>query len=234
MSFTTNTKGRLANQIFRNLCVSDIAEKNNLYVNYSSYKRITNLGFRLFSGIEKYNNTIVLNDDNFFEMKSKINLINSNIDANENYFQTKEISNYLYKKVQDMKETIMSYNHYSYNNNDCFIHVRLGDVPNKNPGFEYYSKVIKMLKYDKLYIASDSPRHPIVQNLLNSYNGIFVNLDEVNTIKFGSSKRHIILSGGSYSAIIGYLAFFSTIYYPDDKYMFNGDIFSIPGWNKIL
>jgi len=40
---------------------------------------------------------------------------------------------------------------------------------------------------------------------------------------------------GSFSAIIGYLSFFSQIYYPEFKEnkIWCGDIFSIPNWNKI-
>ena len=37
MSTTTSSNGRLGNQIIRNLAVSIIAEKHNLYVNYCNY-----------------------------------------------------------------------------------------------------------------------------------------------------------------------------------------------------
>ena len=43
MSTTTSLNGRLGNQIIRNLAVSIIAEKHNLYVNYCNYDLITKI-----------------------------------------------------------------------------------------------------------------------------------------------------------------------------------------------
>ena len=63
--------------------------------------------------------------------------------------------------------------------------------------------------------------------------------DEVITIHFASTCKHILLSHGSFSAIIGYLSFFSTVYYPTYKHngvidkpnkIWYGDVFSIKNW----
>jgi hypothetical protein len=57
-------------------------------------------------------------------------------------------------------------------------------------------------------------------------------LDEISTFQFASTCKHIILSHGSFSAMIGYLSFFSTVHYPKyeaDKIWY-GDMFSIEGW----
>ena len=48
MTETSDYVGRLGNQIIRNLAVSLIAEKHNLYVKYSSYDLINSLGIELF------------------------------------------------------------------------------------------------------------------------------------------------------------------------------------------
>ena len=40
-------------------------------------------------------------------------------------------------------------------------------------------------------------------------------MDPVKTIQFGSTCKHIVLSHGSFSAMIGYLGFFSQVYYPN-------------------
>ena len=49
MSKTTEDGGRLCNQIVRNLALSILAEKYDLYVAYSSYDNINNkLGIELF------------------------------------------------------------------------------------------------------------------------------------------------------------------------------------------
>jgi hypothetical protein len=62
-----------------------------------------------------------------------------------------------------------------------------------------------------------------------------LNCDEINTIHFGSTCKHIILSHGSFSAMIGYFSFFSNIYYPDysisDRWC--GDMFDVPGFQKV-
>jgi hypothetical protein len=43
----------------------------------------------------------------------------------------------------------------------------------------------------------------------------------------------VILSYGTYSSIIGYLSFYSDVYYQDICRWDTNDTFSIPGWNKV-
>jgi hypothetical protein len=239
MSKTIYTNGRLCNQIIRNLAVSLIAKKQNLYVDYSNYNLIKELGIDLFIGKNKFNNTISVNDDNFFNtLELPENSLESNIDANGSYFQTKEITNFLYSYLQINKESIINANQFNseYNNNDCFIHIRLGDVADKNPGLNYYLKALSKIQFDNLFIASDDVNHQIIKDILVKYPLAQIKkLDEKNTIQFASTKKYVILSHGSFSAVIGYLSFFSLIYYP--KYekckIWYGDMFSIPGWNCI-
>ena len=42
MSITTEYNGRLCNQVIRNLALSILAEKYDLYVEYSNYNNINN------------------------------------------------------------------------------------------------------------------------------------------------------------------------------------------------
>jgi len=58
---------------------------------------------------------------------------------------------------------------------------------------------------------------------------------EYDTIQFGCTCKYIILSHGTFSAMIGLLAYHSDVYYPDYNYSirWHGDIFSIPSWKKI-
>ena len=233
--------GRLCNQIIRNLCVSMIAEKNNLKVSYSSIYLINQLGIKLFSGDITYEfcNRLQLTDDNFFEILTGDH-IKTNLFASHHFFQTKEISRYLYNYLQEKcKEDIIAHNPHKErynNNNDCFVHIRLTDVADKNPGINYYLSVLSDISFGSLYIASDDFDHPIIEQIMNEYpNSIKVFLDEVETIQFGSTNKHIILSHGSYSAMIGYLSFDSNVYFslwhPGD--LWHGDLFSIPGWNHV-
>ena len=61
-----------------------------------------------------------------------------------------------------------------------------------------------------------------------------IQCDELKTIQFASTCKNIILSHGSFSAVIGYLSFFSTVYYPEYELnkIWYGDMFSIKNWIK--
>ena len=237
---TTTMHGRLGNQIIRNLSVSLIAEKHNLFVSYCNFELIKELGIDLFVGKNIYNNTIVLSEENYLSILNNDSL-NSNVDPNSSFFQTKEITNLLYEYLQHdkIKSNIMNKNPFNdrYNkNNDLFIHIRLTDVAHFNPGIQYYLKTISTIEFDKLYISTDDKNHDIIRNIFEMYpNTILVEFNEINTFQFASTCKNIILSHGSFSAIIGYLSFFSNIYYPEyenDKIWY-GDMFTINGWNKI-
>jgi hypothetical protein len=240
MSFTTNNNGRLGNQIIRNLALSLIAKKYNLKVNYSNNTLITELGIPLYSGTNQYLNTIHLTDENYF------NILNSdkleyNLNPNNNYFQTKEIIQLLYNYLHnyEIKKNIIDKNVFNVrynNNNDLFIHVRLGDVSHYNPGIHYYLNTIgKISSYDTMYIATDDINHGIIHTIINHYpNSKLIHNNEIDTIQFASTCKHVILSHGSFSAVIGYLSFNSTIYYPEyeSNKIWYGDMFSIENWNK--
>jgi hypothetical protein len=236
----TKKVGRLGNQIIRNLAVNILAKKHDLLIFYCNKELIESLGLNLFSGENSYNNTIVLNDDNYFSILS-MHEFKSNINPNVYaYFQTKEITNMIYNyiKTPPIKKTIIEKNPFKYrynSNNDLFIHIRLSDASKYNAGLEYYIKSINNITFNKLYVSSDDVNHSIIKNLIKIYPSlILVKYKEVKTIQFASTCKHIILSHGSFSAIIGYLGFFSHIYYPEyEKLVWCGDMFSIPGWNKI-
>jgi len=79
--------------------------------------------------------------------------------------------------------------------------------------------LIKIIQFDQLYIASDSFDHKIIHQIKEEYPGaLFVVYNPHRTIQFGSTCKIILLSHGTFSAMIGYLAFYSkNIYYPDIK-----------------
>jgi hypothetical protein len=246
MTSTTYNNGRLGNQIIRNLAVSLIAKKHNLKINYCNHDLINKLGINLFSGSNIYTNMYNLNDDNYFSIYNYNNL-NYNLNPNNAYFQTKEITNFIYNYLHtdSVKSNIIDKNPFKMrynNNNDLFIHIRLADVKDKNPGINYYVNTIKQVifdkydKYDKMYISTDERNHNIITTLLQLYpNAIMINYDEIGTFQFASTCKNIILSHGSFSAIIGYLSFFSNIYYPEYEYdkIWYGDMFSIKKFIKM-
>lgn len=243
-SILENGGGRLANHIFRNVAVSMIAEKHDLKVEYSYKSSFHRIGIPLYSGIKNHEHTLVLDDENYFKIYNCICLLD-NLDANTAFFQTKVISNliYDYLNTDRIKNSIIKKNlfHYRYdNNNDLYVHIRLTDVEQYNPGINYYIDMIKKIKFDKLFLSTDDTNHAIIKAIMELYPDCMLILhDEVITIQFASTCKHILLSHGSFSAIIGYLSFFSTVYYPTYKHngvidkqngIWYGDMFSIKNW----
>lgn len=237
---STGPNGRLGNQIIRNLAVSLLAKKHNLKVNYYNKDLINKIGIELFSGSNTYTSIQNLTDDNYFNIFNCDNL-NYNINPNNNFFQTKEITIFLYNYLHtdEIKNNIIKNNPYKdlYNkNNDLFIHILLTDVEKFNPGITYYINAIKNINFDNLYISSDDINNNMIIKILDLYpKAKLINFNEINLFQFASTCKHIILSHGSFSAVIGYLSFFSNIYYPEYEIhkMWYGDMFSINKWNKL-
>jgi len=51
---------------------------------------------------------------------------------------------------------------------------------------------------------------------------------------FGSTCQHIVLSGGTFSWLIGFLGFFSDVYFPSNREkVWYGDIFVFPRWKGV-
>jgi len=239
MTSTIGTEGRLGNQIIRNLAVSLIAKKHNIAVDYYNNELIHTLGITLFSGSYVYENIKDLTDTNYFDIYNS-DTINYNLIPHQ-FYQTKEITNFLYDYLHtdEVKSNIIEKNPFKErynNNNDLYIHIRLTDASQFNPGIVYYVNAIKNIQFDNLYISTDENSHPMITKLLQLYPLVqIIEYDEIATFQFASTCKHIILSHGSFSAIIGYLAYFSTIYYPEyeENKIWHGDMFSITGWIKL-
>lgn len=214
--------------------------KHNLKAVYFNSAKISMLGIDFFSGSRYFNETKEIHDSDFFPIM-QAETIDYNLNPNGDYFQTKEITRFLHSYLHSdkIKTKIMQKNQFNARygaNNDLFIHIRLGDVADKNPGIQYYLNAIQMVKYDNLYISTDTPWHDIVKKIFSIYpQAKLVQTDEITTIQIASTCKNVILSHGSFSAVIGYLSFFSTIYYPKyepDKIWY-GDMFSIDSWIRV-
>jgi hypothetical protein len=244
LSYYNNTNihnGRLGNLFFINLAMHFISLKLNLKCEYKYYEKFAKLGIYLHKGKREYSSNILLTDDNFIDIIKDNDLNKSNIIINnENWFQTKFFVKYLntYFHLPYNKFKIINNNLYKKrydNNNDLFIHVRLGDIEDRIDNImNYYELVISKLNYITGYISSDNINHEICKYLINKYHFIVINEDEIETIMFASTCNNIILSGGTYSWLIGFFAFFSkNIYYPNLTKCWYGDIFQFPYWNSI-
>jgi hypothetical protein len=242
----------LCNNIFRNVLCSILAERHDLFIEYNFEQGkvmdkmldiFYQLGIHLFFGKNKYNKQIVLQENDYMNLYN----FNGNIDFNividaGMYYQNSSTSMILYNYFNEEKNknNIINANKFRdryNNNNDLFIHIRLGDITNNFSVCPiYFEKIIESTLCDNIFIASDSPTHDICVNLCSKYpNCSIVYYNEVESIHFGSTCKHVALSTGTFSCIIGYFSFFSNVSYPeqDKNKMWHGDIFVIPTWKKI-
>jgi hypothetical protein len=226
---------------FINMACHFLSSKYNLNFEYKYYHLFKKLGIILFIGNQKYNDNLLLTDDNFYELitepsEGKNVVLNYDLTChNKNFcFYLKK-----YFKIEQIRNKIIQSNIFNIrynNNNDVFIHVRLGDIRllRKHNLFDYYSETLKKISYEKIYISSDEIDNSICQQLIHKYNMTIINKDEVETIMFASTCKYLILSGGSFSWLIGFMGFFSKeIYYPCNKNTWYGDIFVFNKWNGV-
>jgi hypothetical protein len=239
---TVGTPGRFGNHFFRNLLCHFLAIKNNIKFTYSYLNEFSELGIDLYKdGINNYSESIDINEDNFFYFIEKAEPFYKNIrfdDLIYIYAQTKEFSLYIKKFIytNEQKQKIINKNLFKErynNNNDVFLHIRMGDVVHHNPGFNYYDSVLSKLTFETGYISSDLLEHPMCIFLINKYKLKSVSENEVNTIMYASTCKHIILSNGTFSWLIGIFGFYSDVYYPKMKTCWHGDIFVFSDWNEI-
>ena len=245
-SFINNTndhRARLGNLFFLNMCLHMFSLKYDLKCSYKYEKEFNELGINFNKGNKIYKKNILLTDYNFENvLESDISprniIINNNVWFHTNRF-CKMMNDHFernnkFKKIWNKNIYKFNYN----NNNDLFIHVRLGDVSEKTCDLEnYYSKTIESMKFNKGFIASDNINNKLCERLIKKYNLTIIDKNEVETIMFGSTCKNIILSGGTFSWLIGFSALSnSKIYYPelDIKNRWYGDIFSFSNWNKII
>ena len=235
-------RGRLGNLFLVNMALHFISKKNNIYAEYQQSDKFKQIGIELFSGTDTYEpeNTIPLSDDNFFGLIIG-DAINKNISiVNNVWCQTSEFVLFLrtYFDEEQQKNSIINHNKYKErydNNDDVFIHVRLGDISDKKwcQTFDYYDKILDKMSFENGYISSDSIDNIICKTLIIKYNLKIIDYNEVETIMFASTCKHIVLSSGTFSWLIGFLAYYSDIYYPKIIHQWHGDIFVFKNWKEV-
>ena len=239
MNNTINSSGRFGNHFFRNLACHFLSLNNDIKFKYSYLNEFNELGINLYTnGVNTYNEYININDDNFFHYIKNNIKFNKNINLEEMYAQTEEFAFYIKQYIyqEEQKNKILNHNIFNNrynNNNDVFLHVRLGDVVHHNPGFVYYDSILSNLQFESGYISSDLLEHPMCIALINKYKLKPITYTEVKTIMFGSTCKNIILSNGTFSWILGLLGFYSNIYYPKIKNNWHGNIFVFNEWKQV-
>jgi hypothetical protein len=234
-------QGRLGNLFFINMYLSCMSIKYNLKCYYKKYKIFNTLGIYFNKGEKTYYKNCLITEENSLNILKSKSLEPCNLIINQVWFQTKEFCNILkkYFEKEKIRNKIIEKNIFKdryKNNNDLFIHLRLGDVSEitKEKSYNYYEQKINELEYDNGYISSDSINDSLCLELISRFNLKVVDYDEAKTIMFGSTCDKLILSGGTFSWLIGFLAFFSkNIYYIEFEKKWYGEIFSFSKWIKI-
>lgn len=251
------TYGRFGNQFFRNMCAHFICQRNGLAFRYSMNREMNRLGFRLYHGHRIYSKTLCFFPQPIPRDQQRVKReiqseefmnwfhvpLNANIDLSRIYAQTREFSLFLwnYIRLPPVKAGIFSANPHRQrygSNEEVFVHLRLGDAPQYNPGWDYYSGCLEEIRAQcesgviRGWIASDSPDHPLCKRLIQEWGLRLFKGDEVGTIQFASTCQNIVLSNGSFSWLIGALAYQSSVYYPTPNTPWHGDIFVIPDWKE--
>ena len=243
ISLINNSKthnGRFGNLFLVNMAVHFICLKFDLFFDYKYYDYFKQLGIKLHSGKNVYDNNIILSDKTFMciiecEVNKSNIIINNNIWCQTSNFVLLLKKYFSKEKVRDRVIKNNIYKNKYNNNNDLFVHVRLGDIQNTiNSSFDYYNNVISKISFNNGYISSDSIENDICKKLISKYNLSVINKNEVETIMFASTCNNIILSGGTFSWLIGFFAFYSNaIYFPLKKNVWYGDIFIFKEWIPI-
>ena len=239
---TKGSIGRFGNQFIRNIFVSMLAKQYDLAVEYTYEEDMKQLGITLFHGKRVFSTEQTVTDQDVLQMIqgnkafTESNLV---LRLNQSFFQDKESSLLLYSYLKKNQDKIREQNPFCIrygNNNNAFVHLRLDDAAEWNPGYDYYEKALEQCMFDKVYLSTDSKRHEMVDKLMKRFPTMEWNPyeDIIQTWQFASTCKHIILSHGSFSALIGYLSFNSDVYRaPYGKSQWHGDMFSIPGWKVV-
>jgi len=233
-------QGRLGNIFFINLFLNFMSIKWNLRCSYKHESLFNELGIYFKKGKMLYRKNCLVTDDNFLIIFYNKKIEPCNLILKDVWFQTRDFCCILkmYFSNEKIKNKIIEKNAFKNrynNNNDVFVHLRLGDVSQKTKSNQkYYDELLGELQYTNGFISSDSPDDPFFEELVNKYKLIVIEYDEIKTIMFASTCSKIILSGGTYSWLIGFLAFYAEyIFYPELENKWYGDIFSFSNWVKI-
>lgn len=242
--------GRLGNALFLCIGSSLLAKKYNLRVfdyDMPFYQTphtnlfLINKYFELdlFQGENTFKDWVEINDKNFISaLNGSPEFVNKALHINksrDSYFQLKPfVINHKNEIKKHFKKLIYDTN---VDKNDLLVHVRLGDIAHMInswvPDLHYYDTCFKSVNFNKGYIVTDSPEHPLVLALIQKYNLQIYLGSALDTLAFAKNFNKLILSPASFSWWIGFLSTAEEIFYPiPSQGMWHGDIY-FPEWKGV-
>ena len=241
--------GRLGNRFFANMAFHFISKQYGASVQYTWESPFQELGIQFHKVSEppvlKHPIPLMITDNNFMDLiqspdPSKTYVFYLDHMDRRAYYQTPEFVQYLAKHFANplLRNPILQSNPFKsrYNTNrDVFVHVRLGDVTHFTPSKSYFETALQSVPFEGGYISSDSPNHPLVQELMAKYKLTLVLDTEIRTLQLASTCRFLVLSQGTFSFMMGLFGFYTElIQWPQIKQKWHGDIFVLPGWKEVV
>jgi len=226
IKFSGIVGARLGNLLFVNFIIHLISKKFNLKPEYIATDEYKDLGFEYHFGSDDNSNLREYTDNTISDLLLGVDSIDHGVIFN-GFGQLKDVVLNHRKELDGILKKNFEVN------DGVFVHVRLGDACQNNPGLEYYRTCLKEINSYSGYISSDSPNHTIVNSLISEFNLTLYDNSEIETLQYAKTFDKLVLSGGTYSWWIGVLSKASDIYYPNQKIIWHGDIFVFPEWKGI-
>ena len=208
-------EGRLGNKIFQQVAVSLLAEKYDLLASYTREKEFAELGIPLWRGSKQLQGryvklTNVLLKELLTTRDSSDLSIRLWLDSSDSYFQFPWFSNHLRflfrGKFERSLRLANPWRDRISANNDTFVHIRLGDMAEigTRPAIDFINAVGTPRGH--VFVSSESNNHVLVRRIVSHFSATLLDLSAVQTIQFGSTCAHLVLSDGTFSWTIGSMA----------------------------
>ena len=240
--------GRLGNKIFQNFVVSWLAERYNLRAHYEYAPQCASLGLQFFEAGERLQEgpEMLLTSGLLRELLQRpagAALANTLV-LSEQYYQEAWVAQRLLRaELPAQRLRVQQANPYRARygaNNDTIIHLRLGDLPYP-AALEQYTAALQAVgsagRGGRVYITSDSREHAMVKALSARLGGAseVLDLEEVRTLQCGSTCRFLVLSEGTFSWLMGALAYEAeNITYATTHLRWFGTEIFPPEWKSFL
>lgn len=224
--------GRLGNHVFRNLAAYCIAKRQGCSVQYSIDLSV--LGLDLTSDVSECDGPVQSLSEEQAILYAQYSFPRQCLSVDDIYCQNPYFCHRIYRLIVSQKESIRRANPFrdEYHAREVFVHVRLDDATQWNPGYEYYRRALARANASGGFLSSDSPSHPLVLRLCEEFKLNPFTDTELRTFQFASTCKSVILSHGTFSWTIGVLAD-GQVFYPKLTPVWHGTIYECMPWIAI-